>query len=74
MTMEWAREVEIWIWGRRVGVQGPVVMIIVDAERVMGEPDGEVYVMEAGLRAVQRPLINSAPRSWARERIVFVNL
>jgi hypothetical protein len=30
--------------------------------------------MEVGLRAVQRPLINSAPRSRARERILFVNL
>jgi hypothetical protein len=45
MTMEWAREVVIGISGRREGVQGPVVMMMVEAGRVRGEEsEGESEV------------------------------
>ena len=34
MTMEWALDVDIGIFGRRVGVHGPAVTMIVSAGRL----------------------------------------
>ena len=71
--MEWAREVEMGIEGRRVGVQGPAVTMIVLAGQT-DEPDSDTYDTDVGSKEVHLPCTNCAPFSWAKDNIEVVNL